>query len=90
MSKWDDKLPMIREMAGAAPTADIAAALGTSVNNLHKICHRNGISLPRDPESYTGRKKKEPQGLSIEQAKELLLDAGYRVIAPDPFRRVGT
>jgi len=54
MGKWDSKLSTIREMAGNKSTKDIALAVGTTVPNLHKICHRNAISLPRDPETYKG------------------------------------
>lgn len=78
MSKWDKKLPEIRLMAGEKSTAEIAEAIGTTVNNLHKICHRNGIRLPRDPATYTGRPKKKKT--EHEQLPE------DRVVR-DPFRR---
>ncbi len=83
--KWESKIPKIKAMAGEFSTEEIAAELGTSVNNLHKICHRNGIRLPRDPSTYNGGRPGCRR--SIEQAKVLLIRAGYRVLPPDPFSR---
>lgn len=74
-------------MVGKSSTRDIAKAIGTSVPNLHKICHRNAIKLPRDPESYKGGRKKSPitKEKEIESAINLLLENGYRVVKQDPF-----
>ncbi|TQV85227.1 hypothetical protein FKG94_03285 [Exilibacterium tricleocarpae] len=84
-SKWKGKLHVIQDMAGLASTQEIANELGVSVNNLHKICHRNSISLPRDPKSYTGPKGKKRQAGDIECAKNLLREAGYVVVSPASF-----
>jgi hypothetical protein len=78
VGKWDEKLPLIREMAGKHEAAEIASRIGTTVNNLHKICHRNGIKLPRDPATYTGRPRRDRR-TDIEQAIELLERNGYTV-----------
>jgi len=90
MGKWDNKLSTIREMAGNDSTKEIASTIGTTVPNLHKICHRNGISLPRDPETYKGGRGRKPSAQKLEAAKDLLLNAGYRVYMPDPFGGINT
>lgn len=84
-SKWESKLPLIKKMAGLYSTEAIAEAIGTNVNNLHKICHRNNISLPRDESTYKGGRK-SCAGLSIDEAINFLTDQGYRVIKPDLFK----
>jgi len=84
--KWDDKLPVIRDAAGKKSTKEIALLIGTTVPNLHKICHRNKISLPRDPNSYKGGGRK-PSRNKINDAVDVLIKAGYRVYAPDPFSK---
>lgn len=86
MSKWDSKLPIIEEMIGSYSTEEIAAQIGTTTNNLHKICHRNNISLPRDLETYKGGRKRAHE-MTIDQAITLLVEKGYHVIKPDLFRR---
>jgi len=90
MGKWDNKLSAIRSMAGNNSTKEIASVVGTTVPNLHKICHRNGISLPRDPETYRGGGRRKSSSDKLEAAKDLLLNAGYRVYWPDPFGKVNT
>ncbi len=87
MGKWDNKLSVIRDMAGNASTKEIALAIGTTVPNLHKICHRNSISLPRDPNTYKGGGRRKTSEMKLEAAKDLLLNEGYRVYMPDPFSR---
>ena len=85
MGKWDNKLSTIRGMVGIVSTKEIASVIGTTIPNLHKICHRNGISLPRDPETYKGGRGRKSSAQKLENAKDLLLNAGYRVYRPDPF-----
>jgi hypothetical protein len=79
MSKWDSKLSIIEDMAGKYTAEEIASAIDTTVNNLHKICHRNSISLPR-PDSYN---KKTLSSLTIDDAINFLIEKGYRVYKPD-------
>lgn len=47
MSKWDAKLPMLRQMAKTHTPEEIAEALGTTVVNTHKIAQCNNIALRR-------------------------------------------
>jgi len=84
MNKWHNELHQIRGMAGNVPTEEIALTIGTSVGNLYKICHRNNITLPRDPSTNTGGRKRKPLDRLL-AAEKLLLSAGYRVFQPDPF-----
>jgi len=82
MYKWTHMLPLIRKHAGNKPTKEIAKLIGTSVGNLHKICHRSNISLPRDPLTY---RQCGPKALikNLEAAKKLLTNAGYQVLEPE-------
>jgi len=72
--KWTGDLPIIERMALTNTAQEIAKEIGTSVNNLHKICHRNHIKLGR-PEIY--QKNYAPQ--SIEAAIMMLTAVGYTV-----------
>jgi len=69
MSKWDGSLATIQTLAGKVSAPEIARRIGTTTPNLHKICHRNKISLPR-PEAY---EKRTPDIATC-------LRAGYTVI----------
>ena len=89
MSKWEPKLPIIEGMIGIYSTEDIAKEIGTTTNNLHKICHRNNISLPRDIETYNGGRKPKRE-LTTKDAINLLTEKGYQVIKPDLFKRTTT
>lgn len=78
MSKWDRHLDAIRDMAGKKTSSEIARAIGTTKTNLYKICHRNKISLPRDPKTYAtcGRR---PSSKSVDEAIQLLVSEGFTV-----------
>lgn len=49
-----DRIAYIRANAGQLSTKEMAARLGTTQGNVHKLAHRNGIKLPR-PEAYDTR-----------------------------------
>ena len=86
MSKWDSKLQTINELKGRKSASEIAKIIGTSTSNLHKICHRNYISLPRREYTYKGGRRKKRTSLSdINKAIDLLVNAGYRVYEPTLF-----
>ena len=85
MSKWQPKLPIIKGMIGIYSTEDIAKEIGTTTNNLHKICHRNNISLPRDIETYNGGRKPKHK-MTTEDAINLLIEKGYHVVKPNLFK----
>ena len=85
MSKWDSAIPKIRDMAGVSSTEEIAKEIGTSVNNLYKICFRNHIRLPRDPETYRGGGRKRNIQKAINDAIDLLSKEGYLVTKRDPI-----
>lgn len=44
-SKWTDRLPEIRKLAGTMPAADVAKVLETTPGNLAFVCSKHDISL---------------------------------------------
>lgn len=82
MGKWEDKLPIIRFLADKIPASQIAKMFGITTANLYRICNRYGIKYLKQPNKFYTKDKPK---MTMEAAKNFLLDKGYKVIPPDPF-----
>ena len=94
-SKWDKFADFIRKNRDSMDSDEIAAAIGTTRNNLHKICLRQGIRLPRKNYKTSGSIKdrnfyrvSNHEGYTVASATAFLNSQGYRVIL-DPFLMPG-